>query len=309
MDIGKDQPLPPPPGEKLPNRAISPQLQTGTNSEMRSPAVEVIQEENGVLFFSGPWTEVSGALIDGLNEQGLPISDTGGGSTVKRARARGGIDGLRQGTQDGEPVQIAVKIPKRTDTPNAPKEFNDEKFQYWVNSIRSEGIVLDRIRAKQQELFPGSQSHVPDSVLVNLNGLPAVAMELIPSSHSIWRALDTPQQAQDALVQYGELVATMHALGIAVSDRASSDVYLDKERNRLFILDWNIVNSITPDRVKNDYFNAIDTIIETLSTSKSFDTTELTEKLNILRSTVRDFPLDQVISDQDMMQRMRDIAT
>lgn len=187
------------------------------DDQYRSPRITTTTFEQGIK-------DASGITI---LESDFP--DSGGKGTVLDATVKGGIPGLRK---DPNALQEAVDIKVKVPIIKSPYNL-DRSDALNVLSTIEEAYVLDAIRTKQQELYPGTKPFVPDSVLVqNINGKPALAMEKVDQkdkivNHVLGRnaAILTPQQFKSACKQYFMLLDVIHSAGFTCLDKKSSDIH------------------------------------------------------------------------------------
>lgn len=189
--------------------------------------------------------------IDGVWDQISIGEDASNGegtlSFVRRAKVKGGLDYLRGGNIIDTTSNVIVKIPNITN----PETTNDYRRKRAQDYILHEGQVLQLIRAKQQELFPGHQPSIPDAVLVTQpNSLPAIVMEEIPQVNKLnnlaWTQSINADDLHIALTQYFELIAAGYELGFCDADKLIQNCYYFPDNKRLVKLDWNLT-SLTQD--------------------------------------------------------------
>jgi len=146
---------------------------------------------------------------------------------------------------EGEHNEVAVKIPRDR------REYRE--------AVVGEADILDRLRAKQQELFPDSPSHFVYGKVMQVNGKPSLVMELIPERARISTRTfisyngqgifdeDIANGAQSIVRQSFETIVIEDAAGLITSDRKSGDYFYLPQSDRLVVLDWNTNNkSLTP---------------------------------------------------------------
>ncbi len=171
-------------------------------------------------------------------------------NTVYRGEVKGGVPGLRgDHTALGETLHVAVK------TTTVDTRQIDLQTAGNILAIIEEAYVLSAIRNKQQELYPGSNTFVPDSVLAqNYQGVPALVMEHVDRSTLLLRQKDriTPQQMRSAFVQYFQLQDVIHQAGFTCEDVKGGDFFYNPDEDRLIILDWNVTTPINSPPVTSD---------------------------------------------------------
>lgn len=165
-------------------------------------------------------------------------------------KTKGGIPGLRGETTTTEEIKIAIKTPTIDRS-----RIMDFWYAKEIVSTIEEAHVLEEIRQKQQELYPGSKSFVPDSVLIkNYRGAPALAMELVDNKNDLYsseRTL-TPQQLRSAFAQYLKLQDVIHTAGFTCRDVKGGDIFYKEDEDRLIVLDWNVTHPMHSPQTKED---------------------------------------------------------
>lgn len=185
--------------------------------------------------FARALPDASGLVVDRTRYGELGRGAVG---TVFKAKARGGIPGLRGEIVTSEELPIAVKA-----TTVDLHGGIDHSTAKWILSTIEEAHVLDVIRQKQRELYPGSKPFVIDSVLVqNYRGSSALVMEYVDDNYNIFRQRGklTPRQLRSACKQYFQLQDVIHEVGFSCNDVKDGDVFYNADEDRLIVLDWNV---------------------------------------------------------------------
>lgn len=166
--------------------------------------------------------------------------------SVRFGDVKGGIAAFREEVPaQTESMRVVVKTAKRGETEQRSME-NRKK-------IIEEAYLLKQIREQQRTLFPDSDSHVPDSELVMLNGEPALILEEVTERFNT-NSLD---KYKDALSQYCQLNQAINSLGFTCSDRKPTDFYWIPDQKRLVVLDWNAVGFATDSRKRDELANGL----------------------------------------------------
>lgn len=144
--------------------------------------------------------------------------------------------------EDGTYIPVALKVAKSA---KSKGPVDQDTAESWIESLRFENTALDMLQKKQEELFPGTPSNFPAKQLIEINGKPALVLELIERANHIRKETflsytDKEERARSVIRQYMNVLETAFASNFNPSDRKQDDLYYYPENDRLVVLDWNV---------------------------------------------------------------------
>ena len=136
--------------------------------------------------------------------------ETGGKSNIYDGTVNDEVLRLLYGNETpNKEVSVIIKEPI---VDGSNKSYGSGELN--ILSTIEEAYVLDSIRRKQGEMYPGSKPFVPKSVLLqDFNGVPALVMEKLDrrKDNLMYQLSNlTPQQFQSICIQYFKLVDIIH---------------------------------------------------------------------------------------------------
>lgn len=135
-------------------------------------------------------------------------------------------------------------------------------------AIAEEGRQINQLRAQYAELFPGSPDPFPNCRLSTYREdgqeKNQLIMDLLEGSY--WLPIIgpgcPPGQMLSALVQYLQVCATAHSLGISVGAKKHSNVYYYPVEDRLMVTNWDYLNKADDLAIRSDLAQAMNFFVD-----------------------------------------------
>ena len=236
----------------------------------------------------------------------------GSHSVVYAAQAIGGIDGLQKHSQSYSQLEpIAIKVAKASRHSRDTSSDLLKAQEY----LKAEASLLDSLSNKQKEIYPDSDSHFPDAVLLpEKDGEIAMAMEMLKQEDLLHdqcsKKTIRPEQVWSCVIQHFEALDVVHrGLQLSVNDKKDRDYTYIQSADRLVITDWGVTQPVDEvdnfsglPRYKIDLKNALNFYLHFGSEILPH---ELTNKLEALKSRIEQ--KEDTTKAKDILEILREV--
>jgi hypothetical protein len=232
---------------------------------------------------------------------------------VYKAEVKDALSGLSD-------TDLVIKVPKTTDEyyhdisstyqPKSPDERRGDQ-EMLIRRAKEEAFTLDLIRQKQYQLFPDSQSHVANSEFVSIEGKIGLLMESVGNDQALYslkrQELLTAEMVKNALLQYFEVISTIHELGHGIRDKKFEDLRYNPDTNRLVVLDWNVLSEGKQDVFLGDIRHSLGFFVKESSIFHTFGLENRKVLLDIYDQVCSRDTLPGSITSIEVLDRLKSV--